>query len=62
MLPVYRIRDGWGNLNKNTAIFSKSALLLSEDEAVVVFPEGNHNLRRTVSPLSKGFTRVVFAH
>ena len=60
MLPVYRIRDGWGNLNKNTAIFSKTALLLSEGEAVVVFPEGNHNLRRTVRPLSKGFTRVVF--
>ncbi len=60
MLPVYRIRDGWGNLNKNTAIFSKSASLLSEGQAIVVFPEGNHSLRRTVRPLSKGFTRVIF--
>ncbi len=60
MLPVYRIRDGWGNLNKNTAIFSKSASLLNQGEAIVIFPEGNHNLRRTVRPLSKGFTRVIF--
>lgn len=60
MLPIYRIRDGWGNLNKNTAIFSKSASLLNESQSIVVFPEGNHNLRRTVRPLSKGFTRVIF--
>ena len=60
MLPVYRIRDGWGNLNKNNSIFSKSSKLLSEHNAVVIFPEGSHNLNRTVRPLSKGFTRIIF--
>jgi 1-acyl-sn-glycerol-3-phosphate acyltransferase len=60
MLPVYRIRDGWGNLNKNKSIFSKSSKLLSEKEAIVIFPEGSHNLKRTVRPLSKGFTRIIF--
>ena len=60
MLPVYRIRDGWGNLNKNNSIFTKSSKLLSEKEAIVVFPEGSHNLKRTVRPLSKGFTRIIF--
>ncbi|WP_460219475.1 1-acyl-sn-glycerol-3-phosphate acyltransferase [Psychroserpens sp. MEBiC05023] len=60
MLPVYRIRDGWGNLTKNNSIFSKSSELLSQNEAVVIFPEGSHNLKRTVRPLSKGFTRIVF--
>ncbi|WP_323788616.1 1-acyl-sn-glycerol-3-phosphate acyltransferase [Psychroserpens sp.] len=60
MLPVYRIRDGWGNLNKNNVVFSKSAELLHKNEAIVIFPEGSHNLKRTVRPLSKGFTRIIF--
>ncbi|WP_040279864.1 lysophospholipid acyltransferase family protein [Psychroserpens damuponensis] len=60
MLPVYRIRDGWGNLNKNNAVFSKTSKLLSERNAVVIFPEGSHHLNRTVRPLSKGFTRIIF--
>ena len=60
MLPVYRIRDGWSNLNKNNSVFSKSSKLLSEQNAVVIFPEGSHNLNRTVRPLSKGFTRIIF--
>ncbi|MFT4611593.1 MAG: 1-acyl-sn-glycerol-3-phosphate acyltransferase [Glaciecola sp.] len=60
MLPVYRIRDGWVNLNKNNSVFSKSSKLLSEHNAIVIFPEGSHNLNRTVRPLSKGFTRIIF--
>ncbi|KAB1067068.1 glycerol acyltransferase [Tamlana haliotis] len=59
MLPVYRIRDGWGNLTNNNAIFEKCTKLLSQDEAVVIFPEGGHDLKRTIRPLSKGFTRIV---
>jgi len=60
MLPVYRVRDGWSNLAKNKVIFSESSQLLSENNAIAIFPEGNHNLKRTVRPLSKGFTRIVF--
>lgn len=60
MLPVYRVRDGWNNLSKNNAIFKRSAKLLSQNNAIVIFPEGSHNIRRTVRPLSKGFTRIIF--
>ena len=60
MLPVFRIRDGWSNLNNNNSIFSSCSKLLSEKKAVAIFPEGSHNLNRTVRPLSKGFTRIVF--
>jgi 1-acyl-sn-glycerol-3-phosphate acyltransferase len=60
MLPVYRVRDGWGTITNNTAIFETCSKLLHKNEAIVVFPEGNHNLNRTVRPLSKGFTRIVF--
>ena len=60
MLPVYRMRDGRRTLNKNEAIFQRCTELLSRGEAVVVFPEANHNLVRRVRPLSKGFTRILF--
>ena len=60
MLPVYRIRDGWNNLSKNNPVFTTCAELLHKKEGVVIFPEGSHNLRRTVRPLSKGFTRIIF--
>ena len=60
MLPVYRIRDGWGNLTNNNAIFETCTELLNKNETVVIFPEGGHDLVRRVRPLSKGFTRIVF--
>ena len=60
MIPVYRIRDGWGNLTKNNSVFSSTAKLLSKQKAIVIFPEGSHNLKRTVRPLSKGFARIIF--
>ncbi|WP_242131728.1 lysophospholipid acyltransferase family protein [Aestuariivivens marinum] len=60
MLPVYRIRDGWNTLTQNNSIFNTCSLLLQQGKAVAIFPEGSHNIIRTVRPLSKGFTRIVF--
>jgi len=60
MLPVYRIRDGWSNLRNNNSIFESCSDLLNQNEVVVIFPEGRHNLNRTVRPIKKGFTRIVF--
>lgn len=60
MIPVYRIRDGWHTIANNNTIFETCSELLLIDNAIVIFPEGNHNLNRTVRPLSKGFTRIVF--
>lgn len=60
MIPIYRVRDGWNTLAKNEAIFEKCINLLNKKEALVIFPEGSHNLKRKVRPLSKGFTRILF--
>jgi len=60
MLPVYRVRDGWGKITNNNSIFETCTALLKKGEAVALFPEGSHNLNRTVRTLSKGFTRIVF--
>ncbi|AOW21924.1 lysophospholipid acyltransferase family protein [Urechidicola croceus] len=60
MIPIYRIRDGWQTLSKNEAIFQKCIQILKDEKALLIFPEGSHNLKRTVRPLSKGFTRILF--
>ncbi|MBN4047076.1 1-acyl-sn-glycerol-3-phosphate acyltransferase [bacterium AH-315-P13] len=60
MLPVYRVRDGWNTITNNNVIFDSCTEILHQKKAVVIFPEGSHNLNRTVRPLSKGFTRIVF--
>jgi len=61
MLPVYRLRDGKSNLPKNKEIFRECGQLLEHREAILLFPEANHNLNRRVRPLSKGFTRIIDA-
>ncbi|WP_181899419.1 lysophospholipid acyltransferase family protein [Flagellimonas nanhaiensis] len=59
MIPIYRIRDGKANLYKNQAIFERCSELLLNGEAILLFPEANHSLKRRVRPLSKGFTRII---
>lgn len=60
MLPVYRVRDGWSTISKNNYIFKTCTDKLKTNQAVAIFPEGNHHINRTVRPLSKGFTRIIF--
>lgn len=60
MIPVYRIRDGRSSLSKNDEVFDRCSEILGQNKALVMFPEANHNLKRRVRNLSKGFTRIVF--
>ncbi len=60
MIPIYRIRDGRDSLKNNQAVFDRCSELLIQKEALLMFPEANHNLKRRVRPLSKGFTRILF--
>ncbi len=59
MLPIYRIRDGRESLKKNQAVFEQCTRLFQQNHALVIFPEANHNIKRRVRPLSKGFTRIL---
>jgi len=60
MIPIYRIRDGWQSLNKNTEVFNTCFKLLNDKKTIAIFPEGDHHLNRRVRQLSKGFTRIIF--
>lgn len=61
MLPIYRIRDGKKNMIKNQEVFERCSELLLDNNYLLIFPEGNHSLKRQVRPLSKGFTRILFS-
>ncbi|CAM4412038.1 lysophospholipid acyltransferase family protein [Zobellia roscoffensis] len=60
MIPIYRIRDGREALKNNQAVFDQCAEIFGNGHAIVMFPEANHNIKRRVRPLSKGFTRILF--
>lgn len=61
ILPVYRIRDGVGELSKNEEVFQESMeVLLRKKCPVCIMPEGNHGSRRRLRPLVKGIFRVAF--
>ncbi|CAN5185894.1 hypothetical protein BH09BAC3_BH09BAC3_01460 [soil metagenome] len=59
MIPIYRIRDGRRALSENANTFDACYHLFAKNEAVVIFPEGNHGSQRRVRPLSRGFTKIV---
>tara|TARA_R110000868_G_scaffold294140_1_gene554732 strand:+ start:98655 stop:99926 length:1272 start_codon:yes stop_codon:yes gene_type:complete len=60
LLPVYRVRDGLSSVSKNNETFEECIKYLKRKDAILVFPEANHNLKRRIRPLSKGFTRIAF--
>jgi len=60
LMPIYRIRDGASQLGKNQEIFENCFDIFKKGETLMIFPEGSHNRKRTIRPLSKGFTRIVF--
>ncbi|MDX1617279.1 MAG: 1-acyl-sn-glycerol-3-phosphate acyltransferase [Balneolaceae bacterium] len=60
MEPVYRVRDGFSTVKKNETIFENCYRYLRRNDAILVFAEASHDLRRRIRPISKGFTRIAF--
>lgn len=60
LMPIYRIRDGRKQLSNNEIIFKKCFNILNKKQTLIIFPQGGHSRDRTIQPLSKGFTRIVF--
>ena len=60
MLPVYRVRDGLSSVTKNKEVFEECVRYMKRNDAILIFPEANHDLKRRIRPLSKGFTRIAF--
>lgn len=61
LMPAFRIRDGYENLNKNNDVFEECVELLEANHALCIMPEGNQEMEHRVRPLVKGIFRVAFA-
>lgn len=59
MMPIYRIRDGYGELERNKEIFQKCARLFEQGGAIMIFPEANHGEHYYLRPLTKGTARIA---
>ncbi|WP_421873720.1 1-acyl-sn-glycerol-3-phosphate acyltransferase [Marinoscillum sp.] len=59
MMPIYRIRDGIQSLSQNDAVFDTCFRMLSEEKAILIFPEGNHSKEHYLRPISKGTSRLA---
>jgi 1-acyl-sn-glycerol-3-phosphate acyltransferase len=59
ILPIYRIRDGVGELSKNDEVFNSALDVLDDGVPVCLMPEGNHGNKRLLRPLVKGAFRIA---
>ena len=60
VMPIYRIRDGKENLEKNNQVFKDCKRVLDcRGEALCLFPEAVHNPNQSLLPLQKGAARIA---
>lgn len=59
IMPVYRIRDGRDNLDKNREVFYNAAKILKMNNPIALFPEGMHNPKQSLLPIQKAAPRIV---
>ena len=59
MRPVFRIRDGYENLEKNTVVFKECSDILNEGKALLVFPEADHGPEYYLRSLSRGVPKIA---
>ena len=60
ILPIFRIRDGYSAVKKNSSIFQKTMDVINAQNGLVILPEGNHEGVHQLRPLKKGFARIAF--
>lgn len=61
IMPAFRIRDGFEQLEKNNEVFERCVEVLEHGNTMGIMPEGNQELENRIRPLVKGIFRVAFA-
>lgn len=59
IMPIMRIRDGMDEVRKNTEIIHKSVDVLMDKVPFCILPEGRHQAKHSLLPLSKGIFRIA---
>lgn len=60
IMPVYRLRDGKENLEKNDQTFADSIKVLENNFSLALFPEAAHSGKRQMLEHKKAVPRIVF--
>lgn len=60
IIPVYRMRDGIENMEKNNDTFNFCVKLIENNEVILMFPEGNAVPEKRLRSLKKGIARIAF--
>ena len=59
IMPIMRQRDGFNAVKKNQEIIDKSVDVLKDKVPFCIFPEGTHQAKYSLLPLSKGIFRIA---
>lgn len=59
-IAIYRVRDGVNSTELNKVVFENCQKLLKDNQSILIFPEGSHNINHKVRSLRKGFTKITF--
>lgn len=59
MMPIMRMRDGIEEVKKNNRTIEVSADVLKDRVPLCIFPEGTHQTKYSMLPLSKGIFRIA---
>lgn len=60
IMPIMRIRDGFGEVKKNNETIEKAVEVLRHKVPFCIFPEGQHQTKHSLQTLSKGIFRIAF--
>lgn len=59
MAPIMRMRDGMEEVKKNNKTIEMAADVLKDRIPLCIFPEGKHQTKYSLQPLSKGIFRIA---
>ncbi len=59
MMPIMRMRDGIEEVKKNNKTIETAAEVLKDRVPLCIFPEGTHQTKYSMLPLSKGVFRIA---
>ena len=60
IMPIMRRRDGFKAVRQNQEIINKSVDVLKDKIPFCIFPEGTHQAKYSMLPLSKGIFKIAF--
>lgn len=59
IMPIMRMRDGFDEVKKNNRTIEQAVDVLKDNVPFCIFPEGTHQTKYSLQPLSKGIFRIA---